>query len=217
VVLGKLMSGLGGISHLSKRYGWGCDNVRNYEVVLANSSISNINLESNPDLYWALRGGGNNFGIVTRFDLEVHPQVPMWGGWDLLLLSGVQDQMAELGIPRPFTWSLNWALESTIEIVNRLACRLGYCTTIDHVADIMERLSTEAESDPDAQAYMVFMFVPYVHSYGMALQMTHAGALKNAPSFKELQRLKPVYSTNRLAFNSDFAREIMENNPKGPR
>ncbi|KAL8919908.1 MAG: hypothetical protein Q9172_004756, partial [Xanthocarpia lactea] len=51
----------------------------NYEIVLANGQIKNINQTSNPDLYFALRGGGNNFGIVTRFDLQTFPQGPMWG------------------------------------------------------------------------------------------------------------------------------------------
>ncbi|PVH74286.1 FAD-binding domain-containing protein [Cadophora sp. DSE1049] len=70
----------GGISFISRRYGWGCDNVRNYEIVLANGTITNISYASNPDLYFALRGGGKNFGIVTRFDLETHPNLPSWWG-----------------------------------------------------------------------------------------------------------------------------------------
>ncbi|KAL8820642.1 MAG: hypothetical protein Q9223_001186 [Gallowayella weberi] len=52
----------------------------NYQVVLADGKIRDINQQSDPDLYFALRGGGNNFGIVTRFDLETFPQGRMWGG-----------------------------------------------------------------------------------------------------------------------------------------
>ena len=48
--------------------------------MLANTSIVEVNRQSFPDLYFALRGGGNNFGIVTRFDLETFPQGQMWGG-----------------------------------------------------------------------------------------------------------------------------------------
>ncbi|KAF7901651.1 uncharacterized protein EAF01_006950 [Botrytis porri] len=70
----------GGISFHSGRYGFACDNVNNYQVVLANGSIRNVNRASYPDLYWALRGGGNNFGIVTRFDLASFEQGNMWGG-----------------------------------------------------------------------------------------------------------------------------------------
>ena len=50
------------------------------KVILANGQVTNVNQQSNPDLYFALRGGGNNFGIVTRFDMETFPQGKMWGG-----------------------------------------------------------------------------------------------------------------------------------------
>ncbi|TGO18194.1 hypothetical protein BPAE_0391g00060 [Botrytis paeoniae] len=70
----------GGISFHSGRYGFACDNVNNYQVVLANGSICDVNQTSYPGLYWALRGGGNNFGIVTRFDLASFEQGDMWGG-----------------------------------------------------------------------------------------------------------------------------------------
>lgn len=70
----------GGISFFSGRYGWACDGVRNYELVVANGTILQVNQTSHPDLYFALRGGGNNFGIVTRMDLEAFPLTDMWGG-----------------------------------------------------------------------------------------------------------------------------------------
>lgn len=71
----------GGISYFSGRYGWGCDNVLNYEVVLASGAIVNASPTSHADLYWALRGGsGTNFGIVSRFDLATFEQGLLWGG-----------------------------------------------------------------------------------------------------------------------------------------
>ncbi|KIN08813.1 hypothetical protein OIDMADRAFT_175526 [Oidiodendron maius Zn] len=70
----------GGISFFSGRYGWACDNVNNYEVVLADGSIREVSYSTYPDLYFALRGGGNNFGIVTRFDLMTFPQGDLWAG-----------------------------------------------------------------------------------------------------------------------------------------
>lgn len=73
----------GGISFFSGRYGWACDNVNNYEVVFADGSIHDVNEKSFPDLYFALRGGGNNFGIVTRFDLASFEQGKMLGGQTL--------------------------------------------------------------------------------------------------------------------------------------
>ncbi|KAG4030442.1 hypothetical protein MFRU_012g01760 [Monilinia fructicola] len=70
----------GGFSFHSGRYGLACDNVNTFQVVLANGTIREVNQASFPDLYWALRGGGNNFGIVTRFDLASFEQGDMWGG-----------------------------------------------------------------------------------------------------------------------------------------
>ncbi|GME28038.1 fad binding domain-containing protein [Neofusicoccum parvum] len=70
----------GGISFFSGLFGWACDNVVDYEVVTANGSVINVNHGAEPDLFWALRGGGNNFGIVTRFTVSTFPQGLMWGG-----------------------------------------------------------------------------------------------------------------------------------------
>ncbi|TDZ37402.1 FAD-dependent monooxygenase yanF [Colletotrichum spinosum] len=63
----------------SGRYGWACDNVRNFEVVLASGDVVNDSPNANADLFWALRGGGgSNFGIVTRFDIVAFEQGDVW-------------------------------------------------------------------------------------------------------------------------------------------
>ncbi|RYO79221.1 hypothetical protein DL762_008269 [Monosporascus cannonballus] len=74
----------GGISFFSGKRGFGCDSVLNFEVVLANGTIVNANQTTNADLWRALKGGGNNFGIVTRFDLEAIPARDLY--YDLRLL-----------------------------------------------------------------------------------------------------------------------------------
>lgn len=69
----------GGISYFSGKYGWACDNVRNFEVVLSSGRIVDASPWQNQDLYWALRGGGgSNWGIVTRFDLAAFDQGGVW-------------------------------------------------------------------------------------------------------------------------------------------
>lgn len=60
--------------------GFVCDNVLNYEVVLASGEIVQANAATNRDLWIALRGGSNNFGIVTKFDFPTFSQGQMWGG-----------------------------------------------------------------------------------------------------------------------------------------
>ena len=57
------------------------DNVENFEVVLANGTLVSANANVNPDLWLALKGGSNNFGIVTRFDLRTFRQGDIWAGF----------------------------------------------------------------------------------------------------------------------------------------
>ncbi|KAI1499597.1 putative FAD-binding oxidoreductase [Biscogniauxia marginata] len=87
-----------GLSYLTDLYGLVCDNVVNFEVVLADGSIVNANAKSNPDLWWALKGGANNFGIVTKFTLTTYPIVSVWGGvkvYTLEALPALFDAMLE--------------------------------------------------------------------------------------------------------------------------
>ncbi|KAF3909372.1 hypothetical protein AA313_de0200759 [Arthrobotrys entomopaga] len=96
----------GGISFFSSRYGWACDNVNAYEVVFADGTINSVTPSSYPDLYWALRGGGNNFGIVTRFDLATYPQGDLWAGSQTFLYNNetalqINNAFYHLGINAP--------------------------------------------------------------------------------------------------------------------
>lgn len=74
----------GGNSFWSASHGWACDNVVNFEVVLADGRIINANAEHHADLWTALKGGSGNLGIVTRFDMKTikyaNPQNHIYGG-----------------------------------------------------------------------------------------------------------------------------------------
>ncbi|RJE27102.1 FAD binding domain protein [Aspergillus sclerotialis] len=83
-----------GLSYLSDLYGLACDNVVNFEVVLANGSLVNANAKSNPDLFWALKGGANNFGIVTAFTVRTYPIGKVWGGIKLYSLDQLPTVLA---------------------------------------------------------------------------------------------------------------------------
>lgn len=63
----------GGLSYLSTQYGWAADNIVAVEVVLANGTIVTATNTTNVDLFNVLRGGGNNFGIVTTYTLQTQP------------------------------------------------------------------------------------------------------------------------------------------------
>ncbi|KAF7197964.1 FAD-dependent monooxygenase CTB5 [Pseudocercospora fuligena] len=79
VGLGGMILG-GGNSYHAARKGMVCDNVANMEVVLADGNIVNANKNENQDLFQVLKGGSNNFGIVTRFDLEAFEGGNIFGG-----------------------------------------------------------------------------------------------------------------------------------------
>ncbi|HUJ65283.1 MAG TPA: FAD-binding oxidoreductase [Acidimicrobiales bacterium] len=70
----------GGLGWLMGKYGMAVDNVRSVEVVDADGQILTADEEQNSDLYWALRGGGGNFGVASSFEYDAHPVSTIYGG-----------------------------------------------------------------------------------------------------------------------------------------
>ncbi|KAI0773005.1 FAD-binding domain-containing protein [Trametes elegans] len=82
----------GGYSWKTNRLGLTVDNLTGFELVLPNGTIAAVNQDSHPDLFWGLKGGFNNFGIVTKFNLTTHAQTEVWGG----LITFTEDQLEKV-------------------------------------------------------------------------------------------------------------------------
>jgi FAD/FMN-containing dehydrogenase len=70
----------GGFGWLMGRFGLACDNVISFQVVVADGSVRTASADENPDLYWALRGGGGNFGVVVSFEYQLYPITTVLAG-----------------------------------------------------------------------------------------------------------------------------------------
>jgi FAD/FMN-containing dehydrogenase len=70
----------GGIGHLTRKYGLTIDNLLSVDVVMADRSYVTADADTNMDLFWAVRGGGGNFGVVTSFTFKLHPVSTVMAG-----------------------------------------------------------------------------------------------------------------------------------------
>lgn len=105
----------GGTGWLARRFGLSCDNVRGFTVVTADSSLVRADAKENADLFWALRGGGGNFGVVTEFEVRLHPLNGVVLAEGLVAESGMRsllefwrDYMAEA--PIDLKWNIDLRL-----------------------------------------------------------------------------------------------------------
>jgi len=87
----------GGIGYLSRGFGLSCDNLVSCDVVTADGSFLTASEKENEDLFWALRGGGGNFGVVTSFEYQLHPVKNIYGGPMFFELDDARDVLRLFG------------------------------------------------------------------------------------------------------------------------
>jgi FAD/FMN-containing dehydrogenase len=134
----------GGFGWLSRRYGLTVDNLESAEVVTAAGEVIRASATDHPDLFWALRGGGGNFGVVTRFEFRLHPVGPD-------LLSGLivypfADAKSVLRQYRDF--ALDAPDELTVWVVMRKAPPLPFLPAAVHGREVVVLALLHA-GDPD--------------------------------------------------------------------
>jgi FAD/FMN-containing dehydrogenase len=113
----------GGIGWLMRKHGLACDNLVGADVVTADGRLVHVSESENSDLLWGLRGGGGNFGIVTQFELELHPVGPtVYAG--LIFFSADHDaKLLRLfrewapGVPDDITAALNLTTAPPLPVV----------------------------------------------------------------------------------------------------
>lgn len=105
----------GGLNYYSSVHGWAADNILNYELVTAHGEVLQVNADTHPDLFWALKGGSGNFGFITRFDLAIFPLVDIYGGNFLTDASGIDSLLKAIAA---FTDTANGGIADPLAAVN---------------------------------------------------------------------------------------------------
>ncbi|NCF62509.1 MAG: FAD-binding protein [Gammaproteobacteria bacterium] len=108
----------GGFGRLARRYGLALDNVAGVDIVTADGKLLHADANEHPDLYWGVRGGGGNFGVVTSFEFKLHPMQRTVIGGDVVFplkdLAGVLKVYADYAPVAPDDLYLDFVVSSDI-------------------------------------------------------------------------------------------------------
>lgn len=169
VGVGGLLLG-GGISFLSGSRGFACDNVAAFEVVLADGRIVEASKTANCDLFWALKGGTNNFGVVTNIRMQAVRSRPVWGG---MTMSSPQTitQAAEALVD--FTTHVHEDVDSN------LMCMVEYRPESKEVA--LRAYLVQTAGVENAHAYSKWLQLPVNHKVFGRYSFAQASGAKTMP------------------------------------
>jgi FAD/FMN-containing dehydrogenase len=136
----------GGFGRLARRFGLALDNVRAVEIVTADGAIRRANAHENVDLFWGVRGGGGNFGVVTAFDFALHPmQRQVIGGAIMFPRSQVKDVLgfyADYEGEAPEELALDALVTSNVKFTgaNGVGFTLCYSGPANRAEEILRRI-----------------------------------------------------------------------------
>jgi len=133
----------GGYGWLAGRHGMTCDNLVSAEVVLADGHVVTASAQENEDLFWGIRGGGGNFGIVTSFEYQLHPVTTVWGGMVIHPRSDAGNFLRffrEYAAGAPDELTMVAALLHTPDGVPAVAAAVCCCSPMDQAERILKPL-----------------------------------------------------------------------------
>jgi hypothetical protein len=164
----------GGTGWLTRRFGLSCDNVEGFTLVTAVGSVVRCNSRENLDLFWALRGGGGNFGVVTEFKIRLHP---------LTSVTLAQGLSGEADIRRVLEFWRDYMADAPIDLKWNIDLRL---------ASDEERIPGDLRGRPVASNFLVWTGSPEVAGKYLqpALSMCRPDSVSSrAVSFIHLQTM----------------------------
>ncbi|MDH0685386.1 FAD-binding oxidoreductase [Achromobacter animicus] len=155
----------GGFGWLTRRFGMTVDNLVSADVVTADGQLLHASDSENPDLFWALRGGGGNFGVVTMFEFQLHPVGPeVYGGLVVIPLEQARDALARYRDALP-----SMPQELTVWAVLRQAPPLPFLPAAVHGKPIIAFASCytgDVDKGPDALQVVRGLGDPYGEHLG---------------------------------------------------
>lgn len=185
----------GGIGWLSRKFGLSCDNLEEVELVTAEGDVLRASADTNPDLFWAIRGGGGNFGVVTHFRFRLHRVGPeVCAGFVLYPATQSRDVLA---------WWRDFTAEAPDEVmsllIQRLAPAVPFIPAELHGKPVIMAVALYAgdmESGADALRPIKKYGSPVVDTIGCTAYMQHQRMFDVGAPFGRQNYWKSEYLAN---------------------
>ncbi|MCM6778715.1 FAD-binding oxidoreductase [Nocardia sp. CDC159] len=119
----------GGLSWFARRFGWASDSVTAFDIVDADATARRVTKTSDPELFWALRGGGGDHALITATEFDLHPAPALYGGkmvWPVALAARVLAAFREITASAPDELTLWWSLLRVPDAPPMVAVDLTY-------------------------------------------------------------------------------------------
>lgn len=161
---------IGGVHYFNNKYGYAMDNVVSYDVVLGNGTQVVASANSNSDLFWALKGGANNFGVVTKFTLKTYA-IP--------LVSTTIQVFNETGVEAFLQATCDLAANNDPSIAAGAVITISYNATLDTVSASILGVQAGTESPPSR--FENFTAIPSVQTINNVCTMATWAAQLDSP------------------------------------